>query len=184
MKVRPGFTLIEVVIVLVLIGVMVTWAMPRIDVVQMRVRAAEQQVSTTLLAAQQRAVLKQHDVRVLFDTTRTYMLIHDDRNNDGDRDVGEEQRLTEIAEGVRFTAVGTPGAATAAVTFAVGPEGFPELTFHRGGFGSANGQVYIGTRRSETGQTMTDARRLDVERATGRVTRWHIAGGAWQRTKT
>ena len=183
MKSRRGFTLMEVLIVLTVSGIVLMWALPRIDIAQMRVRASEQAVTTALLAAQQRAVLKQHDVRVLFDTAASLLIIHDDLNNDGDRDAGEPERVVGLEDGVRFTAEGTPGS-SAAVTFSADTEGFPELVFHRGGFGSESGRIHLGTERSVRGERLSDARRLDLERATGRVTRMHVRGGIWQRHRT
>lgn len=177
---RDGFTMIEMLIVLMVGAIVLMWALPSIDVAEMRVRSAEQQVSTTVLAAQQRAVIKQHDVRVLFDTAGRRVAVHDDADNDGVHDASELVRVLELPEGVRFTAAGTPAPAVASVTFAAGPEGYPVLTFHRGGFGSESGRVFLGTERSARGEEPADARQLEVERATGRVTRHHIAGGIWQ----
>ena len=180
MKARDGFTLIELLVVLMIGAIVLMWAMPNIDVAEMRVRSAEQQLSTTVLAAQQRAVMKQHDVRVLFDTTDALVTVHDDQNNDGLVGAGETVRVLELPDGVRFTTESSPSPAAPAVTFAAGDEGLPVLTFHRGGFGSQSGSVYLGTARSARGERPADARQLAVERATGRVTRHHVAGGIWQ----
>lgn len=179
MKARDGFTMVEVLIVMTVGAIVMMWALPNIDVAEMRVRSAEQQVSTTVLAAQQRAVLRQHDVRLVFDTAASLVIVHDDVNNDGDVDAGEQERTVELAEGVQFTGAGTPGTPES-VTFSSGSEGLPVLTFHRGGFGSESGRVHIGTARSARGEELRDARRLQVERATGRVTRHYIAGGIWR----
>lgn len=177
---REGFTLVELLLVLMIGAIVLMWALPNIDVAEMRVRSAEQQVSTTVLAAQQRAVMKQHDVRVVFDTAGRRVLVHDDENNDGILDANEPVRTLELAEGVQFTTQSSPSPAAPAVTFGAGDEGWPVLTFHRGGFGSESGSVYLGTARSARGDRPADARQLEVERATGRVTRHYVAGGAWK----
>jgi prepilin-type N-terminal cleavage/methylation domain-containing protein len=180
---RPGFTLIELVVVMVIGLIILGWAMGRIDLGEMRIRSAEQQLSSSLLSAQQRAVLKQHDVRVLFDTAATALLIHEDLNNDGVRGGSEPVRMVELAEGVRLTGTGTPGNPPA-VSFDLGSEGLPVLTFHRGGFGSESGLVHLGTVRSARGERPADARRLEVNRATGRVTRSYLNGGVWRRHRS
>lgn len=184
MKAQNGFTLIELLVVLMVGAIMLMWALPSIDIAEMRIRSAEQQVATTVLGAQQRAVMKQHDVRVVFDTAARHIVVHDDQDNDGVQDAAEPVRMLELPEGVQFTGEGTPGTVPAAVTFTAGSEGLPALTFHRGGFGSENGSVYLGTERSARGEQPGDARQLEVERATGRVTRHHVAGGIWQTHRT
>jgi prepilin-type N-terminal cleavage/methylation domain-containing protein len=180
MKAQRGFTLIELLMVLMIGAIVLMWALPNIDVAEMRVRSAEQQLSTTVLAAQQRAVMKQHDVRVLFDTAGRRVVLHDDENNNGTRDANEPERTLELTEGVQFTTESSPSPTAPAVTFAAGAEGWPVLTFHRGGFGSESGSVYLGTARSARGERPADARQLEVERATGRVTRHYVAGGIWR----
>lgn len=177
---RSGFTLVELLLVLMIGAIVLMWALPNIDVAEMRVRSSEQQLATTVLAAQQRAVMKQHDVRVLFDTAQRRIIVHDDTNNNATRDAGEQERTVTLEDGVLFTTVSSPTPGAPAVTFAAGAEGWPVLTFHRGGFGSQSGSIYIGTVRSERGERPTDARQLQVERATGRVTRHHVAGGIWR----
>lgn len=184
MKAREGFTVIELVVVMMIGAIVLMWALPNIDVAEMRIRSAELEVATTVLGAQQRAVMRQHDVRVVFDTAARRVVVHDDEDNDGVQDAGEPVRMLELPEGVQFTGEGTPGTEPAAVTFAAGSEGMPVLTFHRGGFGSENGSVYLGTERSVRGEQPKDARQLEVERATGRVTRHHVAGGIWQTHRT
>lgn len=176
---RDGFSLVELAVVLILTGAVLTIAMPRVDQRELAVRAADRELSMSLLGAQQRAVLRQHDVRVVFDTAARAVILHDDADNDGVRDVAENIRRMELPDGVYFTQLGTPSSG-AAVTFRAGADGLPAVVFHRSGTAGEAGRVHLGTVRSATGREPTDARLFRLERATGRATRHSLEGGAWR----
>ncbi len=96
-RVRDGFTLVELIVVLFILGLAATFAAPRIDITKFRVNSAVQSLGTTMLAAQRQAVTQQHDIVVLFDTTAHLLRIHEDRNNDGAVGTGEHVRPVTLA---------------------------------------------------------------------------------------
>ncbi len=181
---RAGFSLIELLMTLALIGVVVALALPRINTQHYRVEAAVRTVATALLAAQQQAVVRQHDVVVAFDAGAGALRIHDDANNDGVVDSAERVRVVPIGETMVF---GLGGAAPASVgtgpiTFTRQQAGLPAITFHRSGSASESGGVYLTSRReAQSGGHPEDSRLVTLERSTGRPSWFQYRGGAWQR---
>lgn len=178
-----GVTLIELLTVVVIIGILASIAMPRIDITRYRVNSAMQTAGLTLLAAQRTAVTRQHDVVVGFDVATASIRVHDDANNDGTVDPGERVRSRPLGDNVVFGLAGAPAWAIGAnaVTFGQSRAGLPAVTFHRNGSASEYGGVYITSRRAASSGLATETRLLEVERATGRTTWYRYAGGAWAR---
>ena len=72
---RPAFSMIEMVIVVVISGIVLSLALPRIDSTRYKADAVAQLVRTTLQQGQRNALIKQHDIMVSFDTTGNRMRI-------------------------------------------------------------------------------------------------------------
>lgn len=180
---RAGFTLIEMLIVLVVIGLLVGITAPRIDVVKYRLEAGMQGVGMTLLAAERQAITQQHDVVVTFDVPNGVIHIFDDANNNGLKDAGERERGMTLAEGVVFGRAEAPARPMGAgpVTFTRVVNGLPALVFHRDGSASENGGFYLtSTRAVQSGKHLEDTRSVEVERATGRATWYRYGPPAWR----
>jgi prepilin-type N-terminal cleavage/methylation domain-containing protein len=179
---RRGFTMVEMLIVVTLIGLLAGIALPRVDYARYRVDSAMRGVGTALIGAQRWAVTRQHDVVILFDESNNVVRIHDDLNNNQEMDEGERVRGVPLGDQV----VLSRGSATAhavgtgPVTFTKQVAGLPALTFHRNGAGSEYGGVYLTSRRAaQNPENVTDSRLLLVERATGRVTWYRYNGSTW-----
>lgn len=185
-RVRPrpfGFSLIEMLIVLVVIGLLVGITAPKIDVVKYRLEAGMQGVGMSLLSAERQAITKQHDVVLTFDVTGGVIHIFDDANNNGLRDAGEHERAVALAEGVVFGRAAAPARpmGPGPVTFTRTINGMPALVFHRDGSASEGGGFYLtSTRAVASGQHLDDTRSVEVERATGRATWWRYGPPAWR----
>lgn len=179
-----GFTLVELMMVLVIIGVLVAFAAPKVDVQRYRIEGTVRSVGTTLMAAQQQAVGGQHDVVVAFDLGANALRVHDDRNNDGIVDVGERVRAVPLGEAVAFGRGSAPAASVGEgpVTFVRQSGGSPAVTFHRSGSASEAGGVYLTSRRAlTTGGYPSDSRLVLVERSTGRASWLRYRDGSWRR---
>lgn len=177
---RAGFTVAEMLAVLVIMGIMAAIAVPRLDIAEVRTAGAVQVAGSTLLAAQRAAVTRQHDVVVAFDPTGRAIRLHYDRDNDGRADAGEEVRAEPLAEGVVFGRGAAPAyfVGPDAVTFTRrAPDGLRVVTFHRSGSASEEGGVYLTTRRGRA----ADARVVVVDRATGRASWLAYTGSTWKR---
>lgn len=180
---RRGVTLIELVTVLVIIGIVVTIALPSIDLPRYRIEGAIQAVGTTLLAAQQYAVSRQHDVVVQLDVAAGALRLHYDADNDGVADSDERTRVVPLGEGVVFGRDGAtprpmgPGP----ITFTRQVNGVPAVIFRRNGSASEAGGIYLTSGRAmQDPQHAGDTRALEIERGTGRTSwlRWN--GSSWQ----
>ncbi len=176
---NSGFSLIEALIIMTVIGIVVGIAMPHVDIKRFRMNEAVREVSSTLARAQYRAVLHQHDVIVWFDVTPRRLRVHEDRNNDGVVQANEPVTAVELPEGVVFGRGPAP-----ARPMGLGPVTFrqrfgtPYVTFHRNGSASEAGGLYL----TATGTPVArDARAVEVERSTGRASWFFHDGNAWQR---
>lgn len=180
---RGGFTLLELMLVVTIGSILTMIAMPHIDVAAVRAQSAARSAHMALNAAQQRAILRQHDVVVDFDEDAAALHFFDDANRNGQQDAGEQSWTHALEESMQFgrglAPQGPPGAGT--ITFDVGPAGDPRLTFHRSGSASEMGGFYISTPRAAASLShVDDAFAITVTRATGRV-RMHRAGPrGWQ----
>lgn len=181
---RAGFTLIELVMVMVLIGLMVAISAPRIDIMGYRVNSAIQVLGTTVLTAQRQALTQQHDVIVRIDTLNRRLRVHQDRDNDGLVDAGEQLRAVPLGESIVFGLGDAParGSLTAAVNFTGTSNGDPAVTFHRDGSASEAGGFYVtSTRAAGAGDFPEHSRLVVVERATGRSASYRYLGGQWRK---
>jgi prepilin-type N-terminal cleavage/methylation domain-containing protein len=180
---RRAFTLIEMLLVIVIFGLLVSFAAPRIDVQKYRANAAMQAVGTTLLAAQRFAVTRQHNIVVAFDTVAAALRVLDDTNNNNRADVGEHLRvvvLDRIVFGLGGAAV--YGTWAGPVSFTKRFAGLPAVTFHRDGSASEAGAVYLTTPRAVSGPGHAgDARVIVIDRATARVSWYRASPPTWQR---
>lgn len=179
---RGGFTTLELLIVIVVLGILAAFAMPRVDVLSHRVETTERQLALTLLRAQQMAVVRQHDVNVLFDTAARRLILHADVNGNRQRDAGEMEWFIPLEPGVEFirgaAPKGPPGDSIIGFKRKIGQ--LPVLTYHRSGSASEAGGFYVGTKFSASGQKPKQARALVVDRGTGLVRRFQLREGTWK----
>src|SRR5262245_34918569 len=90
LKARSAFTLAEVMVVVVISGLMVSLALPRIDTTKIRADAIATIVRTTLQYAQRQAITRQHDMVVSFDTSGQRIRTFWDGDNSGTLVNGEK----------------------------------------------------------------------------------------------
>jgi type II secretory pathway pseudopilin PulG len=169
--------------VLVIVGIGLAMATPRINLTAHRSETAVQSVASTLMAAQRAAVARQHDVVVAFETGTRQVRIHLDADNDGAIDAGESVRREPLGNTVIFGRSGAPALSqlgAAAVSFAGRQGGIPAVTFGRGGNASEEGGAYV-TTAAETDPTAYTTRAVVVDRATGRAAVFRYTSSGWQR---
>ena len=182
---RPlkGFTLVEAVVVMMLVGLIAAFAVPRLDFSRFRVNGAVRAVAGRLALAQRTAITLQNNVNVVFNTGTQQITIHEDADNDNVIDIGERTRSYPVGEGVEFGRGGAPTRLYGVdkVSFTRRFNGMPELVFRRDGSASESGGIYLTTTRAALTATPKDARSVEVVRATGRAEWYRYDGSAWKR---
>lgn len=179
---RTGFTIVELLMVMVIFGMIVAFAAPKIDPTRYRVNSSMQVMGTTMLTVQRQAITQQHDIIVRFDTAQHRLRIHEDRDNDGTIDAGEHERSVQIGEGIVFGRGSAPamamGNGPVEVVRTIG--GLPGIVFHRDGSASEAGGFYVtSVREARDGDHPEDTRAVMVARATGRATWFRYRSDGW-----
>lgn len=183
---QRGFTLVEMLIVITMIGIMTGMALWRVDIAGYQVNGDIQSIGTTLIASQREAIAKQHNVIVVFDTAGNRLRVVWDANNNGAFDADEHSRLVFLGDRVQFGLGTAPAMAmgSQAVNFTQteSSSGLPAVTFYRNGSASEASGAYVTSRRSiGDPKYVRDNRAMRVERATGRAEWWHYDGTSWVR---
>jgi prepilin-type N-terminal cleavage/methylation domain-containing protein len=178
----PGFTLAEVMIVLVMVGVLMAIAAPRVDFTRYRVDAAVQNVRSVLMQAQRTALLRQFDVVVSIDTAHQALKTAEDLNNDGIIQPDEHKRTYTLNDGMSF-AVPPTGLDSSVAGALVGSQlghmdGLPTIIFHRDGAATSNLELYLATPAGPA----RSYRALRLIRGTGRTDwyRYDSGAGTWK----
>jgi prepilin-type N-terminal cleavage/methylation domain-containing protein len=146
---RRGFTLAETMVVLVIAGMMIALAIPRVDTTKWRADAIATIVRTTLQYAQRQAITRQHDMVVSFDTTGERIRTFWDGNNSGTLNNSERVTWRGLDVGVLFTDPSVQGLSGSTITKPVSGvqigelTGYPTVTFHRDGSVSTDAEIYI-----------------------------------------
>lgn len=181
---RPGFTIPELLVVLVIVGVLSVLVVPQMEIVKYRMDGTTRGVMMALVTAQRAAVKRQHPVVVAFDTVNGRIRIHEDQDSDGVRDDGERIRQIPLGEDVIFGVGAAPPrtyGSSAALTFTETQDGLPAVRFLRNGSASQDGWFYITSTRSIRGERFAkDSRSIQVDRATGRASWFYYDPPEWK----
>ena len=180
-----GFTLIETLVIVVIIGIVASLALPAIDPARFRIESGITSIASILQASQREAVTRQHDVRVGFDVANGFVLVHYDSDNNGVVDGGERRRSWPLEPELIFGLGPAPARpiGAAAVNFPTDAAGVPTVVFRRSGSASAAGGLYLTSRQAAAGlvKRRNDTRAIEILRATGRVEWWRYTGDQWRR---
>jgi prepilin-type N-terminal cleavage/methylation domain-containing protein len=178
---RRGFTLIEILIVLVIVSTLLTLSVPRINLGRYKADGAVQVLRSTLQLAQRAALTQQHDVLVSFDTSRQEMRVVLDANNDASYTPGAGERATyrPMPDGALFKQppIGVNGPVAASITGGTVRlvDHMPTIVFHRDGAASGNTEIYF---QGKSGRA-EDFRAIVLTQATGRSDWFRYNGNKW-----
>jgi type II secretory pathway pseudopilin PulG len=169
--------MVEVVVVMVILGVIASMSIPRLNLGRYRIDAAAQQARSVLQTSQRTSLTRQYDVIVSVDTMQNGMRIAEDVNNNGAIEVSEWKFWRPLGAGNKFA---IPPKGIAGVTVAssvIGSQlktvdGFPSIIFHRDGSTSSSGEIYV----ASTDKGRTDWRAITLVRATGKTELYRYAG--------
>ena len=177
---RPGYTLLEVLIVMVISVLVAGLAVPKLDFGRLRSDSGVRAIRSALQQAQRHSVQHQFDVVVTFDLTKNRVRLLYDANNDGIVGARERKRWINLAEGVRFAMpiAAVPGGAPGLKIAGPGLKtisGNPTITFHRNGSASTDLQIYLSTPRPR----LPDFRAVTLIRNTGRTEWYRYSAQGW-----
>lgn len=183
-RLADGFTLMEMLVTVTIIGILATIALPRINVSRSEAESAMVGLGTALQAAQREGIARQHDVLVTFDAPAGMVRVIFDANNNGTLDAGERSRGIPLGTQVVFGRASAPARpfGTSLVNFPVGTSGLPTLVFHRSGSANFAGGFYLTSIRAQAGdpKNQSDTRAVEIVRATGRVEWLRYIDNTWQ----
>lgn len=178
---RRGFTLLELVIVLIMVGLVAGMAVPRLNYERYRIDAAMRTVRTVLQGAQRQAIMRQTNVVVAFNAATHVLEIVEDADNDCQYDNGERLITRPLEEGARFdipaVAYGSPVSAPVTGPNLCTIRGLPAVQFLRDGASSSDADIYMTSSRG----TQTDFRLVRVNMASGRADAFRFNGSTWVR---
>lgn len=186
---RPGFSLLEIIIVMLIMSVVAGLAIPKLNLSSTRVEAISQQVRSVFQTSQRTSITRQFDVIISFDTVRSELRIGEDRDNSGTIDVAKGEvriwRPTGQNEGNIFSAppktlAGASGSVPIVGSTLKSVDGYPSIIFHRDGSASSDAEVYM----SNASRGVMQYRMVKLTRSTGRTDMYRYAGtgttGTWQ----
>jgi prepilin-type N-terminal cleavage/methylation domain-containing protein len=182
-----GFTLMELMVVLVMIGILMSLLAPKVGIDRWQARASAQAVGTTLLTAQRDAIVKQANVIVDLDATNNRLRVGYDSTGNGRLDANERSRGIAMADGTVFgrpadvPAMGFGGNAVN-FTYIDATSGLPAIMFYRNGSAQEFGGLYITSLKAlNAGRGAGKTWALSMNRATGRAewSKWN--GVSWVR---
>lgn len=180
---RPGFSLMETLTVMFIIGVLSAIGYTRIRSTALRADASARLVRSTLQTQQRNAIARQSNTIVMFDVTKNGMSLVDDYNSNDTLNVGERNLWRPMSEGTSFqiptmgTIDGTPTVTPLQGTDIRTINSMPALIFRRDGSASSWMVVYLAARPS----VPNEYRAVQVDPATGRVDIFRYDGTGWRR---
>lgn len=177
---RRGHTLIEMMIVVAVLAVIASMAMPRVDYGAMRLDGNARKLRGILQQAWRLSIQRQHDIHVSIDAATGRIRTFEDNDNDGTADGGERISWQSLEEGARFAAPATTVSGVSPAPMS-GPgvntvELLPTVTFRRNGSTSGDVELFLNLDYRGTSAW----RAITVAPATGRTDWFRLVNGAWR----
>jgi prepilin-type N-terminal cleavage/methylation domain-containing protein len=178
---RRGYTVVELLIVMAMIGIIAGLALPKYDALPSKADGGMRLVRGALQQAQRMAIQHQHDMIVSFDLAQHRIRIGEDSTDDGIVDAAERERWMSLEEGVQLVTPPSAVPGSQAGPGVAGPgvrsiEGFPSVVFRRNGAASGDIAVYVGVSRG----SRFEHRAITVLKSTGRTDWYRYQDTQWK----
>ncbi len=171
---RKGYSIGELLWVIVILSILAALAIPRLDWMKYRINSESRNISLQVTYAQRLAVSLQHNVQVTIDHTTRRLIVDEDKNNDGAYGSNERRRVIALDDGVNFERNSVPDLPAPAPT-----NELYTIVYRRDGSADQSGVIFLNSIRDVNMGTNGDARALEITRATGRATVYTYATGSW-----
>ncbi len=180
MSQRRGFSMIEMLTTLIIMGIVAAIAVPKMDLSHMKSDAALRQITTFFVQAQRTALSKQYNVIVSIDVPGARLRFIEDRNNSSTYDAGDRMYWMALEPGTKFAATPvTIDGMGGTVTF-VRPrvvDSYPSVIFRRNGAASSDGVLFFTSKPTDPGSL----RAIAITQSTGRADPYKYTGSSWVR---
>lgn len=183
-RARGGYTLIELLMVVIVIATMAALTLPKLRLERSQVDAAARTLGMAMLTARADAVSRGHNVLVVFDTARAQLRTVWDLNNNRTADALEKSRPFVLGERVVYgRGDGIPpfNGATEQLPSLRVSGGMPVIVVQRNGGLDRAGTIYLTARRGAGSAATPDSRAVRLDRSTGRATVFVYTNNAWRR---
>jgi len=171
---RRGYSLGELLWVIVILSIIAGLALPRLDWVKLRVNSEQRNIAMQLTYAQRLAVSLQNNVQLTIDHANRRLLVDEDANNDGVFQSGERRRVIQLDDGINFERNGVADLPSPAPTNEI-----TTIVYRRDGSADQAGVIFMNTTRGVNSGLNNDARAMEIIRATGRAITYKYLGGTW-----
>ena len=169
-----GYSIGELLWVIVILGIIAALALPRLDWIRYRINAEARNVTLQLAYAQRLAVSLQHNVLVTVDHANRRLTVDEDANNDGLYGSNERRRVIQLQDGVNFESNGVASLPSPSPS-----NELTRITYRRDGSADQTGVVYLNTLRGGALGNNNDARALEIVRSTGRAFWYRYTSAGW-----
>jgi prepilin-type N-terminal cleavage/methylation domain-containing protein len=180
---RRGFTLVELLMVIVMIGLVASWALPRFSIARYRADAAGRLMRTLVQVARRNAITRQSDVIFSVDAVNNRVRVVQDYNNNDTLNTGDLITWRKLEEGAILDHPTWPGpnGTTPSIPFS-GPNlrtvsGLPSVVFRRDGAASSDFELYTTVRDN----VKVEYRAITLTGSSGRTEFWKWNGVTWLR---
>jgi prepilin-type N-terminal cleavage/methylation domain-containing protein len=180
---RRGFTMIELIMVLVMIGLLAGFAIPRINLARMKGDAAARLVRMVVMNAQRTSITRQSNTIVSFDLANSRIRVVEDYNSNDTINTTDRVYWRALEEGVKFLTPTMHRVTGATATSALQGSDlitvslYPSVVFRRDGSASSDAEIYFSSRAN----VANEYRAMTVAPSTGRTDLYRWGGTAWVR---